>query len=164
MEIKVRRALAKAEEYMGIPYSAWRPDVSCYGDHGPFWSYNGPAPSFDRVKRELLNCVGLINVVRRDLGLEIPGADEQRYYAGGTYEWFTYLDHKKKLKKFEPSRIYPDGTLLLRCFRSQEDDGHVAIICGPNQVVHSIRDQGVCRSQIWPDYYEYVCAPADWLQ
>jgi hypothetical protein len=164
MEARIQRCLAKADEYIGIPYSGWNPDVSCYGDHGPFWSFNGPAPSFDRVKRELLNCVGLINIIRRDFGLEIPGAAEQTYYAGGTYEWYTYLDRKRKLKPFDPTKQYPKGTLLLRCFRDQDDDGHLAILRDKQKVVHSIRAGGVTHGGIWPDYYEFVCAPEDWLQ
>jgi hypothetical protein len=164
MESKIQRCLAKADEYIGIPYSGWNPNVSCFGDHGPFWSFNGPAPSFDRVKRELLNCVGLINVIRRDLGLEIPGAADQTYYAGGTYEWYMYLDRKKKLHSFDPKKTYPKGTLLLRCYRDEEDDGHLAIIRDKQKVVHSIRAGGVKHDIVWPNYYEYACAPEDWLQ
>lgn len=164
MESKVHYILAKADEYIGIAYSAWNPDVSCYGDHGPFWSYNGPAPSLDRVKQELLNCVGLINVLRRELGLAVPGAAEHKYYAGGTYEWYSYFDFQKKLEPYDSKKEYPRGTLLLRRFRNQEDDGHLAIIRNKKQVIHSIKVYGVRHDIIWQDYYEYVCLPEDWLQ
>jgi cell wall-associated NlpC family hydrolase len=164
MESRVQQALAKADEYIGILYSPWNPNASCYGDHGPFWSFNGPAPSLERVERELLNCAGLINIIRRELGLKIPGAAEQTYYAGGTYEWFTYLDRKKKLHHFDSTKHYPKGTLLLRCFRNKDDDGHLAIVRGKQKVIHSIRNYGVIHDSVWPTYYEFVCLPEDWLQ
>lgn len=163
MQEKVDILLSKAKEYIGIPYKPWNPNLSLYGDHGPFWSFNGPEPSFDRVKKELLNCVGFINVLRRHLNLEIPGATEQTYYAGGTYEWFVYLDSRGKLRPYREGKEYPRGTLLIRRFRDQNDDGHVAIVIGKNRVIHSIRSLGVCEGPLWEGYYEYACLPHDWL-
>lgn len=164
MQEKVDRIISKGREFLGIPYDPWNPEVSLYGDKGPFWSFNGPAPGFLAVKKGLLNCVGFINVLRRELGLEIPGAAEQSFYAGGTYEWYVYLDSRKKLQPFKEGVNYPRGSLLLRKFHSQADDGHLAILTGKNTVLHSIRDHGVCQTELWKGYYDAVCLPEDWLQ
>ncbi len=178
MEERVQRCLAKANEFIGIPYSPWNPNVSCYGDHGPFWSFNGPAPTTEQVKEGLLNCVGLVNVIRRDLGLEIPGATDQSFYAGGTHEWCTYLNTLGHLQSFKITKVYPKGTLLLRRYRSEQDDGHVAIVSDKRQIIHSVRRDddneygivsirgagGVKKDIIWRGYYDYACPPEGWLQ
>ena len=163
MDSRIQTAIKKANEYIGIPYSPWIPSKSCFGDHGPFWSYNGPAPSFDKITKELLNCVGLSNVIRRFFQLEIPGVKEESFYAGGTYEWFLYLQNKQKLQPFNPSTVYPKGTLLLRCFHSEEDEGHLAIVTGPSTVIHSIRTRGVTNDMLWENYFEFACLPEHWL-
>jgi hypothetical protein len=164
MEEKIDHILAKGKEYSRVRYKPWNPKASCYGDNGPFWAFNGPAPELIAVKAGLLNCAGLINVLRRELGLEIPGATEQSFYAGGTYEWYVYLDSRKKLGPFYIGYDYPRGTLLLRRFHNELDDGHLAIVSGKNTVLHSIHGQGVCETEIRKRYYDVACLPKDWLQ
>jgi hypothetical protein len=163
MEERVGIILSKGKEYMGIPYKAWHPNLSCYGDKGPFWAFNGPPPDFSAVKTGLLNSAGLINLLRRELFLEVPGAFEESIYAGGTYEWYVFLDSYKKLKPFKEGVTYPLGTLLLRRFHSQRDEGHMAIISGKNTILSSIRSHGVCETEISRGYYHAVCRPEDWL-
>lgn len=161
---RVEYILSKAEELIGIEYNPWNPNISCYGNHGPFWAFHAPCPSLDLIKKGQLNCAGFINILRRDLNLEIPGAFDESYYAGGTYEWYIYLDSREYLVAFQKNIDYPRGTLLLRRYRDVEDDGHLAIVTGRDTVVHSIKGKGVTHDSLWPDYYEYVCYPEDWLQ
>ena len=56
---------------------------------------------FDSVAENGINCVGLLNIIRRTLGLEVPGVIEEKKYSGGTYEWYKYLKKNKKLKKLD---------------------------------------------------------------
>ena len=164
MNTTVELILKKAKECLGIPYSPWIPSKSCLGDHGPFWAFHGPPVPLEKIQQELLNCVGLINVVRRDLGLEIPGVSTESFYAGGTNEWVHYLLHQDKLTPFDASISYPPGTLLLRGYHTDEDEGHVAILTGPKTVIHSIRVHGVTNDMIWENYFEFACLPEYWLQ
>jgi hypothetical protein len=98
------------------------------------------------------------------MGIKIPGVEENSYYAGGTYEWFVYLDAKKKLRTFVEGTDYPIGSVLLRRYRSEEDQGHVALVFGPGKVIHSYPEKGVCIDRIYANYYEFVALPADWIQ
>ncbi len=164
MDSRISFILEKAKSFLGIAYSPWIPSKSCLGDSGPFWSFNGPPVPLEKIQSELLNCVGLINVLRRELHLEIPGVTNESFYAGGTYEWCLYLQTKEKLLPIDPKITYPIGTLLLRDYHSIEDEGHLAIVIGPNQVIHSIREKGVIQDSLWEDYFEFACLPENWLQ
>ena len=155
--------ISYAKLYLGISYRCWDPTVSCYGDSGPFWAFEGAAPPLARVKKEYLNCAGLLNVICRHMGIKIPGTDDESYYAGGTYEWFVYLDRKKKLRPFVEGHEYPVGSLLLRRYKSEEDQGHLALVFGHGKHIHSWPEVGVCITQIEKNYYEFVALPADWI-
>lgn len=148
---------------LGIPYKWWDPSVSCSGDHGPFWAFNGPLPSRDQLEEEHMNCAGFLNLVCRGLGVPIPGAIKADFYAGGTHAWYVYLQQKGVLRPFGSWGIYPPGTLLLRRYVSEEDQGHLAIYMGPDSIVHSWPEKGSCVDTIQPDYYEFVCLPQDWM-
>ncbi len=150
--------------YLRVPYRFWDPNVSCYGDCGPFWAFEGGAPPRQRVQKEQLNCAGFVNVVCRHLGIKIPGVEEQSYYAGGTYEWYVYLDGKKRLHPYVEGVDYPAGSLLLRRYRSEQDQGHLAIVFGPGKVIHSYPEKGVCIDRIYEKYYEFVSLAAEWIQ
>ena len=42
-------------------------------DKGPFWCVNEKTPLMMQVKKSGLNCTGLANLVRRHMGLQVPG-------------------------------------------------------------------------------------------
>lgn len=148
---------------LDVPYKFWNPNVSCAGDHGPFWAHNGPLPSHKAIEEGQMNCAGFLNLLCRSQGISIPGADEKDYYAGGTRVWHDYLQQKGVLHPFRPWLLYPKGTLLLRNYRSEEDQGHLALYMGPNSIVHSWPETGSCFATIQPYYYEFVCLPEDWM-
>lgn len=152
------------EPLLGIPYRFWDPSVSCAGDHGPFWAHNGPLPSKERIQKEQMNCAGFVNLICRSLGVPIPGADALDYYAGGTRVWYEYLREKGVLLPFKSWLIYPEGTLLIRDYKTEEDQGHLAIYMGPNSIVHSWPEGGSCFATIQPHYYEWVCPPQVWMK
>lgn len=156
----LRKTIATA---LGIPYRFWDPAVSCAGDHGPFWAFNGPLPTREQMEEGQMNCAGFLNLVCRALGVPIPGADAQYYYAGGTKVWVDYLKDNGVLKPFKPWIVYPEGTLLLRDYKSEEDQGHIAFYMGPNSIAHSWPEGGTCFATIQPHYYEFVCLPEGWM-
>ena len=146
---------------------------------------------FDTIKQKGINCVGLINIIRRCLALKIPGLKKSNY-AGGTYEWYKYLKKHKKLHKFNINKSYPSGTILIRKYKSETDQGHVAIIKNNNdetvleqKLIHAYSntilsheyntqkyfepgltiDDSVSQSHSWylEGTYTHVCLPENWL-
>lgn len=158
---------------LGVPYKCWDPAVSCLGDNGPFWAFNGPLPSREEIEKGQMNCAGFLNLVCRGLGIKIPGVVKTDVYAGGTHAWYVYLQQKGVLRPFGSWHIYPQGTLLLRRYVSEDDQGHLAIYMGraasdlgmqgPISIVHSWPEKGSCFDTIQPEYYEFVCLPQDWM-
>ena len=148
---------------LGIPYRFWNPDVSCAGDRGPFYAFNGPLPPLEQIEEQHMNCAGFLNLLCRVLGVPIPGADEKFYYAGGTVAWMDHFKARKCLHPFKPWIVYPEGTLLLRQYRNIDDQGHIAVYMGPNSIVHSWPEGGLIVGPIQTDYYEFVCLPEDWM-
>jgi len=145
-------------------------------NRSPFWVDNSTAPPAELVKREGCNCAGLINLIRRKLNLSIPGVEFKLYYAGGTYVWFEYLKYFNFIDNLDLDSEYPIGTLLIRKYRSLEDQGHLAILLTTGRlldqkVLHCYPEKGiqiddkVSLSHYWlPNgYYEYICKPDYWL-
>jgi len=148
---------------LGVPYKCCDPSVSCVGDQGPFWAVNGPLPSREEIEKGGMNCAGFLNLVCRGLDQPIPGLVKADFYAGGTHAWYVYLQQKGVLRAFGSWHIYPQGTLLLRRYVSEEDQGHLAIYMGPNSIVHSWPEKGSCFDTIQSEYYEFICLPEDWM-
>lgn len=167
-------------------YKWWHPDMRMIGDVGPFWAYDAPVP--DVV--EIATCTGLLNLMRRKVGLRVPGVQERSAYAGGTYEWFTYLDSRDLLLPFDTTRRYPKGTLLLSPYVDEANQGHVAVLISEGassvldeKLLHSYSEElydpnqrgivmpGICMkdsvadSHFWkPEgYYTHACLPENWL-
>jgi cell wall-associated NlpC family hydrolase len=153
--------LQYGKTFLGIPYRAWNPEQSCLGDHGPFWAFPGAVPHLQIVQKEQMNCAGFINLLCRKQGKPIPGVAEASYTAGGTGDWYLFL--KEKLICYDPTVVYPAGTLLLRRYRNEEDQGHLAVSLGDGTVLHSWTTQGVAIDTTFPDYYEFSCRPEDWI-
>ena len=122
-------------------------------DIGPLWAYNGPLPPVEELRKGGMVCVGLLSVLLRHVGQELPFLNKANYLAypkgedpykdntwhspwnegitfgyGGADEWM-YIYHyvKGTLQKFDVNGKYPKGTLLFRVF-SPYDGGHVAIL------------------------------------
>ena len=122
-------ALNYALSTIGSKYKWWHPGQEMIGDHGPFWAFNGPAPDADTVKGSVTVCTGVINLMRRKVGLTVPGVKENHLEsAGGTYEWFQYLNSLGRLFPFDINQKYPKGTLLLSEWVDDANQGHVAVL------------------------------------
>jgi len=147
------------------PYVWWKGGQSTFQETAPF--YCKTLPSVVTVQTNGTNCAGLINLIQLTRGLEVPGVSTNEYYAGGTYVWFEHL--KEKLKPIDVTKSYVAGSLLLRQYRSEEDQGHLAVLytSGPlleQRLLHCYPDKGVTiddtvkESHDWikEGYYEYI--------
>ena len=153
-----------AMELINVPYEWWNPGECMITDDAPFWAFNNPVPSVDRIKSS--NCAGLINLLRRFNNLEIPGVRENNFNSGGTHKWSKYLDKVKT--QFDPNIKYPSGTLLLRDFRDITDQGHLAIIYNDDNILHSRSSKGICIEAYEVVYkvfkFEYAISHENWLK
>lgn len=140
------------------------------------------------IKAKSINCTGLINIMRRSVGLSVPGLNENSLYPGGICEWYTYLRDKGVLHEFDYNLVYPRGTLFLRKYNSAYDQGHVAVLyevngkgCLYSTILHSSCDYefepevylnpgvnvnntlGQSHFYFKEGYYQYYSLPQDWL-
>lgn len=137
----INDAIEYVKTLIGIPYRWYEEGEDAFSGSDKFWAINLPAPSTTEIiqHNKSIVCTGLINLMRRHNGLKIPGLDGDitgkyrefyKKYPGGTGAWFLYLYQKKRLEKIDLNKHYPNGTLLLARFKSNEDDqGHVAVVC-----------------------------------
>ena len=179
-------ALEYASELVGIKYEKWLLGNSTLDREAPFWAANKPAPDPDKV--DSCNCAGLINLIKRKVGGKIPYTSDKYQYAGGTWAWHDYLKNKNCLEKFDANICYPKGTLIIRTYYDENDQGHLAIVLEPNdkdplqtRIIHSysnsfyetdnlFSEPGIVietleNSVNWIDtsYYHFVVLPEDWL-
>ena len=160
------------------------------GDRGPFWAHDGRPPAANIIRLQGCSCAGLVNLMRRQVGLPVPGIEQKRNrYAGGTAYWFEYLKKRRALRPFNISEPYPQGTLLLRAFRNEIDQGHLAIIYSDHfenvlyaKLIHSYPlgatprpgrkvlggvkiDPTIGSSHFWRPlgFYTHACLPENWL-
>jgi hypothetical protein len=127
--------------------------VDTFDGTDKFWCENESPPSALEIKKndKSIVCTGFINLLRRKLGLDIPGLEGNikgkykelyKKYPGGTGAWFLYLHQRKLLEKFDMKMKYPKGTLLLARFKNVEfDQGHVAVVYEDTDNKTSINDQ-----------------------
>lgn len=155
-------------------------------DNAPFWVSNNQPPCYDVIIKKGSNCAGLINLVRRYMGLEIPGNFSNQpkdEWAGGTYVWFEYLKNNNRLQKIDHNKSYPIGTLLIQDF-NPKDQGHLAMTINKGvtlldtKIIHNVnarykendKPQRLQEVNIHKlkDYYYYsrfthICLPENWL-
>lgn len=153
------------------PYIWWMDGESTTSKEAPF--YCNTLPPIEKIKQQGLCCAGLINLAQNYRGGSVPGVATNDYYAGGTYAWAEHLESKNSLERINLEKTYSKGSLLLRKYRSPEDQGHLAIlytsgVLANQQIIHCYPDGGVKvepfqQSHRWlkEGYYEYICD--DWL-
>jgi hypothetical protein len=189
----INNALAYARSFVGIPYRWHRANDPIASDD-KFWASNEPltitAAAIQRDGKSIV-CTGLVNLVRRHLGLTVPGLDTP--YPGTTGAWFSYLAAAGRLEPIDVKKHYPAGTLLLRDFGDIEtDQGHVAILAEPparepitagtlihayadvpyEQAAVSARPAGLTGFTPFSEshyyasekgYYSHICRPENWI-
>jgi hypothetical protein len=187
----VHAALQYARSFLGIPYKWHRADEPIAPDD-KFWASNEPLTITAEAIRQAgksIVCTGLVNLVRRHLGLTVPGFDTP--YPGTTGAWFSYLATAERLEPITMHAHYPAGTLLLRDFDSIEaDQGHVAILAEApagepitaGTLLHAYADVPYDDAAEGPagttgftpfseshaydsekGYYTHICRPEDWI-
>ena len=171
------------KKYEGMKYTLYDKNNNVMNANEPFWVCNDPPPPFKEVYEKGSTCVGLINIVRRHIGLQVPGIIENYNIAGGTEAWFKYLNNNNRLAEIDLTTNYPAGTLLVQDF-NEEDQGHVAVIIEINQnknqnvlsstIIHNINgtwDNKTYNSTVIEKLYDYpyysrfthICYPENWL-
>jgi hypothetical protein len=185
----VKDAMKYAKTLIGIPYRWWHEDEGISGDD-KFWAKNGPSVSAEEIIKEgkCICCIGLINLVRRYVGLSIPGLDGKQgkiglKYPGTTYTWFRYLKRKKRLEEINYEKKYPIGTLLLMPYKDVHNQGHASIIidengknCKEQNIIHAytntqyddmedIGTTGINLVELTLEdvTFTHVCLPENWL-
>lgn len=168
--------LSYAEKFIDIKYTLWEGDHQTT-DQTPHLFYIDYIPDIEYIKKYGMNCVGFINILRQKKGNCIPGEGKWR---GGTESWYNYLNNKNLLEPFDYRKSYPIGTLILRNYRSVNDQGHVAVLYKKSndkylddKIIHSYSDNcggkvgitslGYSHYSIPNGYYEYISLPHDWL-
>lgn len=108
---------------------AWWYEGDVINHQGPFYYQNKSeeAPPIQQMQKEGINCAGVINVCFRYLQIQLPEE------GGGTEGWFEHFVNKQKNNeetffKINTDLIYPVGTLLLRDYHSEKDQGHIAMV------------------------------------
>ena len=178
---KIKKALDYAKEFEGMRYKF--SEKTPLKDGPPFWIENSLPPSISYIKKYGSCCAGLTNLVRRYMGLEVPGhitGKKIHEFIGGTGAWFSYLESEGRLQKIDLTKTYPDGTLLLQNY-SVENAGHVAIVLKSSKkglldskIIHNVggifkekkyREVVIELLKDYPDYkrFTHVCLPENWL-
>ena len=159
-EKKINKVIAYAKTLVNVPYRWHRDGDKIQGDD-KFWAKNAPHVTREEINKEdkCIVCTGLINLMRRYIGLSIPGIDgslndiEGDKFPGTTGIWFAYLARKKRLEKLDVTKKYPKGTLVLKNFQDVEtDQGHVAVII--DDKADTILDQHIIHAFAQVDYNE----------
>lgn len=184
---KQNKSISKVIKYLknfkGCPYKLYCSSKGPIKDGPPFWITCNKPPKIEYVYKKGLVCVGLSNLARRYMGLEIPGnisGIKKSEFIGGTYAWFNYLKKKKRLEKINFKKVYPKGTLLLQNY-NPKDQGHVAITINSSKngllesnIIHAIN--GKWEGKVYnstviekvKDYpyfnrHTHICLPQNWL-
>ena len=167
----------------GMPYIAYHDIMPPVTDGSPFWNSNDIPPSINHVYKNGSVCVGLTNLVRRFMNLDIPGNISNiktHDFIGGTAAWFSYLRNNNRLQIIDFNKKYPIGTLLIQDYNTI-DGGHVAITIDQNKegllystIIHNIngiwnnKSYNKCTIESLKDYpyynrHTHICLPYNWL-
>jgi hypothetical protein len=153
---RINDALIYAKSFIGITYRWFKETDKVQGDD-KIWAANEPIITAEEIKEKnkSINCVGLINLIRRYMGLSIPGLDGKegeigQIFPGTTWTWFNYLNRTNRLEKINFNSKYDIGTLLISDFKNFNKPGHVAIII--NKFGKNVKEQYILHSY---SYYNY---------
>lgn len=139
-QVIISSAIEYSTKLIGIPFRWYDPDTDTFNGNDKFWCHNSRPPLVSEIVEndKSIVCTGLINLIRREGGLTIPGLNGNirgkykeicQQHPGGTGAWFKYLHQNKRLQKLDIKLRYPKGTLLLAKFISDnEDQGHAAMV------------------------------------
>ena len=170
----IEQALTYAKTLINIPYRWYDESADVFKQDDQFWCGDGPAPSAKTIILEdkCIVCTGLINLMRRYIGLPIPQYGE---YSGGTVAWVKYLTETKRIKDINLDVKYPAGTLLIKKYKNHEEQGHVAVMLEDSHIIHAAADipyadrhrhknHGYVRIEKYDlSYFTHACDAIEWL-
>lgn len=115
-------AISYAIHLKGAPYCFWvNGDLS---DSAPSWNGCSPPPPYCDIFKNGLFCTGLVNLMLRYLGINVP---QNPPWSGGTESyWITF---KEKMIPFDISLVRR-GDAVYRPYFNVLDQGHIAIAIG----------------------------------
>lgn len=175
LEKTIRAATKYARTLVGCPFKWWIPGTEI----SPFDPFYTKAPmdqdysklyTKDYVKLHGVNSAGLINLVAHHIGVK-P--------VGGSIMWMG--KHVMDLQPFNSEKSYPNTTILIREYRSSNDQGHMALVVDDKKIIHAYPPSeipteylvypGVCVedwdiSNNWVDdgFYDYAILPENWIK
>jgi hypothetical protein len=169
----VQKILELGCQLCGIPYGQWGGGNIETG--APMWAIDKTLPKLSDISS--CNCAGLINLLLRSLGKSLPSV--QQHGRGGTAAYTSYYrDELQITETFKCGTVYPAGTLLLRDYLNNKDQGHVAVIYYRSDNIarvlqsHYTNDTkiypGVCMDETLThshtrNGYQYIVKPNRWL-
>ena len=165
---------AYALALQGIPYGYWNHQTIPRDDSTPFYATQGPPPSREKLTAQGVSCAGYMNLIRRKLGLPVPGVDDPHEdHPGGLSAWYKFL--APFLLPFDPRADYENGTILFRPYTDHADQGHIALVY-EGKILHSYAytwepsttvgtvEPGISHTAPWKDgYFTYVAPPHAWV-
>ena len=175
--ICIIRTIEFSKNLIGTPYK--KNTILRPSENEPYYCTNSKKkPTISYIKENGINSPGLFNILRRYNNLKIPGTGKIDYFFPGSIDcWVYYLKKKKRLKKINKFRKYPNGTLFIANYKNKgdKDYGHMAMMINTqkNLIIHSCNTEdksGVIiehfeMSNSWfgGKYYTYYCDPKDWI-
>jgi len=120
----MEEALSYAMDLRGKPYAWWKGGPIQTGS--PMWAEDEPAP----LKQDIIavNCAGLTNLMLRIVGRSLPYHVSTGRGGTGAYG----VVYGPIAVAFDIEESYPRGSLLLRRYRDEKDQGHVAVVLDGN--------------------------------
>jgi len=119
-----KELISACEKLLNIRYNRWfLGDI--INENPPFY-YNFDKSKIKNLNNSFLrengiNCAGFVNLICTFSDKNHP------QIGGGTDGWFRELKENNKLHSIESNKNYPFGTLLLRNYNNEGDQGHLAI-------------------------------------
>ena len=172
---KINDIIIYAESLIGIKYVRWEKGKECN-------FHCDVIPSLDELKNDGVNCASFINVLILYSGKKIP--HHRNIFRGGTLFWTVFFQDKKVLENFDYTKKYPLGTLFIRNFRDEKDQGHIAMLSDyytkePSKILYSNiihayyykNFYGIGKTKLGishfsnnddKGYYEYAVLPENW--
>ena len=102
--MKIDEIIEYIKKYEGMKYTGYDKNSNVMTPDQPFWVSQLEPPPFEEVYSKGSTCVGLTNIVRRYLGLTVPGLNENYECPRGTESWYKYLDSNNRLETLDLSK------------------------------------------------------------